>query len=131
MTELELADAAKNLFASSTVPHYDGDAPEGAPARYCCVYTDAGQMQRDRYSKTAGTLLWGFQVVCVATTEDGLRSLISQVRSLCEGKYLGSPVSSDPLREVAAGPRLSAGPVGDKRVSTTLIYQSYQARSIA
>lgn len=130
MTELELADAAKNLFTSSAFPVYDGDAPDEAPARYCSLYTDAGQMQRDRYVTAAGTLVWGFQVVCVATTEDGLRALVSQVRSLCEGKYLG-PVSSDPVREVAAGPRLSAGPVGDKRVSTTLIYQTHQARSIA
>lgn len=139
MDLLQLADAVRQRLDVTGLTWYDGEpptkTPAGAPAislpgLYVCLYTSAGQVQRDRYQQASSQVLWQVTVVACATTEDGLRACTQTVRDALTDAVLDPSPAASQLSEVAAGPRLKTGPAGDQRLSQTLIYQLTTPRSI-
>lgn len=131
MNLLQLADAVKAKLGATEIVLYDGEPDDTTlPGVYVCLYTGAGQVQKDRYSDTSDRVLWQASLVCCATVDDGLRFCVQTVRDALVGIVIDPSSAASRFSEIAAGPRLKSGPAGDQRLSQTLIYQMTTPRSI-
>lgn len=118
-----LIDALK----AAGVTTFDGE-PTATPAGpYVAVWDDTGLRRPDNYGGVARNSRITFTVMCVARTPEGLRALVQAVTDTLTGRRLAGPTSS-PLIEQYAGPSLSGGPTGDKRLTKTLTYAAHSPR---
>lgn len=123
--------AILSLLRAASVDAHDGPPNKTPTTHYAVVYDDSGNAATDRRARTAGTVAWTHRIVCVARTPEGLRDLVSDVRAALTGAR--PHPQGDLLMEPpgSAGPVLTDGPAGDKRLSKTITYRHHSPRSLA
>ena len=110
-----------DALKAAGITAFDGE-PTATPAGpYVAVWDDTGLRRPDNYGGVARNNRVTFTVMCVARTPEGLRALVDAVADTLTGLRLAGRATS-PLIEQYAGPSLSGGPTGDKRLTKTLTY---------
>ena len=110
-----------DALTAAGITAFDGEPDNTPTGPYVAVWDDSGLRRPDVYAGVARNNRVTFTAMCVARTPEGLRALVHAVTDTLTGHRLEGRTSS-PLIEQYAGPSLSGGPTGDKRLTKTLTY---------